>query len=293
MLRSMTAYGRAALATTVGRFVAEIQSVNKRHLDITPSLPRELARFDPDIRRWVAAAVSRGQVQVRISAEFIGAAPVAVSVNIPLAEQLKAASETLAKELHLSESISLETLLEIEGVLTTTESMDNEEAYRDAIKEALDAALKPFLAMREAEGKALQTDIAERIITLQKAINQVETHASKVAEGLQKRLTDRIEALLPGAIENEERILREVSIYADKVDIAEEITRFRSHLDQIDTILSSEKRGAGKTLEFLVQELLRETTTIGAKASLVEVSRIVIEIKSELERVREQIQNVE
>lgn len=293
MLMSMTAYGRAAVATPVGRFVAEIQSVNKRHLDITPSLPRELARFDPAIRRWIAAALCRGQVQVRISAEFIGGAPVVVSPNIPLAKQLKAASETLAKELGLTDDLSLETLFTTEGVLTTTESPDNEEAYHDAIKSALEAALKPFIAMREAEGRALQADIAQRIVILRKAIDQVKTYASSAAEGLQKRLSDRIEALLPGAIENEERILREVCVYAEKVDVTEEITRFCSHLDQIDTLLTTEKRGVGKTLEFLVQELLREATTMGAKASMVEISRLVIEIKAELERVREQIQNVE
>jgi len=290
MLRSMTAYGRKVVTMPVGRFVVEIQSINRRHLDVNPVLPSELLRFDPDVRKWVSEAVSRGKVTVYVRANF-DQTPVVVSVNKPLAKQVKTVCEDLEKDLNFGRGISLDTLIKTPGILVFDEDLKNEELYRGALCEAITGALEEVIGMKEAEGKSLQEDILKRLATLERDIEIIQAKAPGATERYRKRLQERVEEALEGT--EDERILREVAIFAEKVDIAEEITRFHSHLKQFQELISSDKTSIGKTLEFLVQEMTRETNTIGSKSSDVTVARLVVDMKSEIERIREQIQNVE
>jgi len=293
MLKSMTGYGRASVSAPLGRFVAEIQSVNRKFLEISLFLPKELSLFEMEIKKLISASVTRGQINVKIFVTFEKESPLVVTPNLPLARQLFLAWKTIAKELSLAAPATVEILSSVPSILNYTEELKNEEEYRHAITEAVNAALQDFLTMRTNEGKHLQNDILQRIASLRKGINKIAEYAPKATERYRKKLQERLAELLPQSLENDDRILREVGIYAERVDISEEITRFNSHLNQCEELLKSDKDGIGKTLEFILQELGREINTIGSKASDVDVSRYVVEVKSELERIREQIQNVE
>lgn len=292
MLKSMTAYGRACLETPLGRFNAEIQSVNRKHLEINIFLPQELTRFESDLRKLLGTVISRGQVTLKVSAYFEQGTPIVIKANLPLARQAKKAWETIAADLGLKEEFKLAMLANEPGVLIHEEELQDEEQYLELLKEVVNQALSNFMTMREIEGKALQQDIAERIVNLKNWIEKIVVRSPGATERYRQKLTERLKEVCSGAVENEERVLREVAVYAERIDIAEEATRFRSHLNQVEELLKSDVP-IGKTFEFLLQELNREINTIGSKASDVEVTRLVVEIKSELERIREQIQNIE
>ncbi len=293
MLKSMTAYSRASLETSLGRFSVEIQSVNRKHLEVTTYLPGELLRFDGEIKKWIGKAIARGQVTVRIFIRSDRETPISVRPNLPLIRQIKSAWDEIAKDLQMEEKFDLELLQGQEGVLLFNAEFKDEESYRKTLQEVVALALQKLIVMKGHEGKELHDDIAMRLKNLEKAIEQIEQKAPDATAKYRQKMLLKIEELLPGLVDNEERVMREVCLFAERVDIAEEITRFKSHLKQFNTLLDSETEGVGKTIEFLVQEVNREANTIGSKASDAEVTRFVIDIKSELERIREQIQNVE
>jgi len=296
MLRSMTAYGRASVALPLGLFIVEIQSVNRKHLEINVLLPKELARFEGEVKKILGSHLFRGQITVKIFATFEETTPLVVSVNLPLVRQLKAAWDRVAKELHLErdqQAFDLNVLMSQPGVLLYNENLQDEGEYRKAIELATKDAVVKLIEMKEREGASLQEDIASRLQQLGNCIDQISSKTSGATLKYRQRLVDRLEEVLSGCVENEERILREVSVYAERIDIVEEVTRFNSHLKQLSGLLLSETKGIGKTLEFIVQELHREINTIGSKSSDMEISRLVITVKSDLERIREQIQNIE
>lgn len=294
MLKSMTAYGRGVFTAPIGQFTVEIQSVNRKHLDIQVLLPRELGLFEMDIKKWLSAAVARGQISVKVFVTYQGQALFNVRPNLPLARQLKEAWVQIADDLQVdSGGFNLSLLRGTTDLFLFEESREGEENYRKALKEAFDQAFKGFLQMKGQEGAVLQKDMAARLSKLQKEIKLIESKTSDATNRHREKLIARLEELLPGKIENEERILREVALYAEKIDIAEEIVRFNCHLKHFDELFNSNEPSIGKTLEFIVQELNREANTIGSKSSEIEISRSTIEIKSELERIREQIQNIE
>jgi uncharacterized protein (TIGR00255 family) len=293
MLKSMTAFGRGIVSLPLGRFVVEIHSVNRKHLEVSSHLPKELLRFDPDIKNWISAQVTRGAVSVRVHVHYHQESPLKVAPNLPLVAQVKEAWDRIAEEIDSKEPFKLELLLRESGLFIYDEEIENEELYRDALRQAVEAALIPFVEMKEREGAALLEDIAQRLKNLERAIRDVAQYAPRATERHRQKLKEVLEELIPGVVDNEERILREIGIYAIKVDIAEEITRFTSHLVQCNELIHSKKEGLGKTCEFLIQELNREINTIASKSSEIEVSKLAIEIKGELEKIREQIQNVE
>lgn len=291
----MTAYGRATRPTSFGRLTVEVQSVNRRHLEIHTSLPREWLGFDSDIKASVAEEVHRGHVTVTISAAFDKESPLAVTPNLALVKQLKNAWEKIAETLQmpLDPALCLGLLAKETGVLLYEVNLKDEAECRTALLQTLALSMKQLVAMKRQEGERLLIDITSRLKNMGAAMREIALKAPQAVQKYRQRLKQRLEEVLAGCVENEDRILREVSIYAEKVDIAEEITRFESHLIQCDQLIHSEVSSVGKTLEFLLQELNREINTISSKAADVEVGRLAIDIKAELERVREQIQNVE
>lgn len=296
MLRSMTAYGRAALTTQLGHFYAEIQSVNRKYLEISTALPYGFSRFDSDIKKLLGSTLHRGQINIKIVASFENKAPLMVIPNIPQAKQMKAAWDRIAKELGLSEEkgFTLDLLSGENNLLLYEEDLQDDEQYREIIMEVVKLALQPLTAMKIVEGKNLQADITKRLLYLNNAIEQIAQKSPGATEKYRKKLHDRLCEVLGGcSLETEERILREVAVYAERIDITEEIIRFKSHINQANKLLNSEEYQVGKTFEFLIQELHREINTIGSKSADVEVAHLVVEVKSELERIREQIQNVE
>lgn len=294
MLSSMTAYSRTQTLTALGRFVVEIQSVNRKHLEINILLPKELFRFDAEIRKLISNSILRGQVTVKITAHFDQSTHVAVIPNLSLARQIKKAWEAIVLDLGIQPKTDflLDVLAESE-VISFEEELQDEGAYHDAILQAVSTTLQGFLDMRLKEGDALQNDILDRLEKLQRYISQIEKFIPGATDRYFQKLRERLNALSENAIENEERLLREICIYAEKIDIAEEITRLASHINQSLLLIHSETKGVGKTFEFLIQEMNREINTIGSKSSSVEISKLVIEVKTELERIREQIQNIE
>ncbi len=289
----MTAYARASTEQVIGRVIVEIQSVNRKFLEVNTLLPQELLSFDTEIKKWVGESINRGQINFKLFVNYENVSPVTIKPNLPLVRQIKDAWEQIAKELNSNETFKLDLLLQEKGILLYTEEFGDKEEYRLAIHETLSLALDDLVKMKKFEGANLAKDISQRIDHIHKLVEQIEVLAPNATKKLREKLLEKMNEVHLGFIEHEDRILREVCLFAEKVDIAEEITRLRSHLNQFTDLLNKDLPTVGKTLEFIVQEMNRETNTIGSKASEVEVSKLVIEMKSEIERIREQIQNVE
>ena len=291
----MTAYGRSCVTSSLGRFTIEIQSVNRKHLEINTTLPNEFLRFDSDLKKLISAQVCRGQVNLKVNVAFEKASPLTVIPNIGLALQIQKAWHELGSSLGIAidDKGLVNVLARTEGVLLFDEDFEDEEKYKKILHQAVEQALEHLLSMKTHEGSSLFNDISARIDTVSKAVKLIEEKSPGATTRYREKLKERLNEAMGMSIENEDRILREVCVYADKIDIAEELTRFDSHLGQMRKLLNSEVPAVGKTLEFMIQELNREVNTIGSKSSDVDVSRLVIEIKTELERIREQIQNIE
>ena len=294
MLVSMTGFGRSVCEAPFGRLVAEIQSVNRKYLEIFISLPKEFNRFDPEIRKWVSESISRGQVSVRL---FLTPSEEVLNQLMPdpaLLKRLKKAWVKLARVCKTSEKeISLSFLLQHLPPLSQGELEGQEEEQLAALKECIQEALQGVVAMKRREGQSLAIDIGQRLIELERMLRSIEKLAPDSVAKQRQKLQERIREVLEPGAELDERILREVAFFAEKVDIAEEITRFHSHIGQFREILQSKNGPVGRKLDFLVQEIGREINTIGSKSADAAISRLIVEGKSELEKVREQIQNIE
>jgi uncharacterized protein (TIGR00255 family) len=292
----MTAFGQAALVLPEGRFIAEIQSLNRKHQEITLLMPPEFARLEAEIRRQISSQVGRGQITVKIGASYEKNIPLNITPNIALARGLKNAWDQISEALNLSEDrgFKLSMLASREDILNYEEFLEDEQSYRKILTQLINQALEKFLAMKSFEGNLLAQDIIQRLGRLKEWIEIISQKAVGAPQKYREKLIEKLNEFKPGIVGTEDdRLLKEILIYTEKVDIAEEITRFKSHLAHFQHIMESSEFSIGKTLEFIVQELGRETNTIGSKSSDVEIARRVVDIKSELERIREQIQNVE
>jgi len=292
MLRSMTGFGASDLATAAGRYTVEARSLNHRFLEIVVRLPRELAPLEDRIRALVQGRVLRGRVEVAIMRENYGKRLRTVRIDLDLAKAFASALNELKQALELPGSPDLAMLSALPDLIRIEEQKEDLEAAWTAIAEGLEVALSRLVAMREREGARLASDLGQRVRRLAERADEIERRAPLVVQEHAARLTRRIEELIGMPPVDEGRLAAEVAIFADRSDIAEETTRLRSHLAQMQQMLIGDGP-AGRTLEFLVQELGREANTIGSKANDVEISRAVIAVKGELESLREQIQNLE
>lgn len=298
MLKSMTAYGRAVVSHRLGRFEVEMQSLNRRYLEIQCQMPRELSRFEVDVRKQVSQRVNRGFVTVRVNASFEGGTPLTVRPNLALARELKNALDAVSREVGgdpLEPSAFLRLVMREEGLMTYGTGDDDDDGYAEAVAAATDQAIDALVEMKKVEGAALQKDMEQRLENLQGNIADVAQRITGAADRYRAKLKERLDEVVGKATaDTDERILREVAVFADRIDIAEEVTRCGSHLEQLEQALRADNgEGVGKRLEFLLQELNRECNTIGAKAGDAEVSQLMVACKADLERIREQIQNVE
>jgi uncharacterized protein (TIGR00255 family) len=294
MFKSMTAYGRAVHSAPLGRFVAEIQSVNRKHLEVNTFLPPVLLKFDAEIKRWVAEQVGRGQVNLKISASFDQFSPLSVLPNLPLLRQYHQAWAAMRHELkNEGGEEAFWSLLDAKEIFIHEQQEVDEEQCRRLLRAVVSEALVHLTQMKEREGKLLYEDISARFARLPALIQQIAVKAPGAAARFRQRLMDRISELMGASTETDERILREVGLYAEKIDIEEELTRLDAHLKQVEELMHRRSGAVGKVLEFLLQEMGREVNTLSSKAADVDVSQYAIEIKSELEKIREQIQNIE
>jgi uncharacterized protein (TIGR00255 family) len=296
-IKSMTAFGRGVSDFPIGRITIEIQSVNRRFLEVNVGVPRLFLKYEMDIRKWVAEKIGRGTVTVSLNWKMNPRHTLSIAPNLSLARALKGAWDKLATDLGLEKHIPVALLLQEKELFVQDEELANEEVYSSAVKQALQEALNALFVMKQKEGKVLAHDLHERLRILRKEIGEIEARSGQATDKYRQKLLDRLKELFSGTPENEEKVLREIAIYAERVDITEEIVRFKSHLEQFGQTLNKPVvetgESLGKTLDFLLQELHREVNTIGSKASDLSVSQRVVTIKSELERIREQVQNIE
>lgn len=287
MTRSMTAYSRATSNEVEGlKWIVEIHSVNRKALDLNLYLTRELLSLDLELRKMIGQALQRGQVNVKINFDR-GKESLA---GVPLLKKLKGQWEKTAKELGFSkDEITLSFLLQqMDQVSLDAFGSKIQTELKKTVKEALAALIK----MKETEGKALAGDILKRIKTLKENLRSIESFSVKAPENYREKLLLRLQALLKEPLDDE-RILREIALFAEKVDITEEITRLKSHFSQFEELLKSKEDSVGRTLDFLVQEILREINTISSKSSELSITQLAIASKAELEKIREQVQNIE
>ena len=296
MLRSMTGYGRSHRENSFGRFTVEIQSINRKHFEIQTTLyPSALLRFESHMRKLTSGKLSRGQINLKVNINFDQTSTQIVTPNLPLARQVKNGWELIAHDLKipLDPKELFHSLALTPDILQFGEELEDEELLLTEILTVISEALDNLIIMREKEGQHLQQDISARLAKLNEWMLQISERAKGGTQKYYEKLKARLDELLGESIENEERILREIALYAEKIDITEEVIRFLSHVKQFHQLLANAEGASGKAIEFLLQELSRETNTIGSKTSDIEITRLVLDLKNELERIREQIQNVE
>ena len=292
MVKSMTGYGRAVETVNGREYTVELRSVNNRYLDCTVKLPRTLSFAEDAVKQAVKATISRGKVDVFISLRTEGAQDVKISLNAPVVEGYLAAMRQMVDAYGVRDDISVSTLSQLPDVFTVEKPEVDEEALQADLMGVVDKALTQYDAMRSAEGKALENDLRCRGQTILELVSQVEAGSGQTVIDYRARLENKLKEVLANTAIDESRILTEAAIFADKVAVDEETVRLRSHLDQMNHMLTA--GGAiGRKLDFLLQEMNRESNTIGSKCSDVRLARIVVEIKAELEKIREQTQNIE
>ncbi len=291
-MKSMTGYGSATEVLGGREITAEIRSVNNRYLDCTVKLPRTYSFAEDPAKQLVKKHISRGKVDVYITVNALEGTEVQIAVNRPVLEGYLNALRSIAADYNLRDDITVGSLARMPDVFLIGKENQDEEQLQKDILSVLEAALTRYDAMREQEGAALAADLRAKAAGILKLVEKVEARSPVTLAEYRKRLTEKLQEVLGSTDIDESRILTEAAIYADKIAVDEETVRLRSHLKQLEQMLASEEP-IGRKLDFLLQELNRETNTIGSKGNELEQAKTVVEMKAELEKIREQIQNVE
>jgi uncharacterized protein (TIGR00255 family) len=292
-MRSMTGYGRGETHWHGFKFTVELNSVNRKQSEISVDIQRDLIELEPRIRDEINTLVSRGRLHVVVAFHRESANGGShVRLNESLARTYLSAIRKLKKDLKLTGEVSVETLLRFPGVLQTQEPEIDPESVWPHLEKALTGALKKLIAMREKEGTYLRRELLKRLKLIESRIGSIEKMRPQIVDRYRGQLHQRIQSAGIELNFEDERLLKEVALFADRCDITEEITRLRSHFKQVYEQLFL-REPVGRTLDFLAQEMNREINTIGAKANHAEVSQHVVQMKAELEKIREQIQNIE
>lgn len=291
-MRSMTGYGRGDAVSGGMKFSVELNSVNRKQSDIVINLPRDLAALEPRIRQAINEKISRGRMNAVVGLHQGANGTAALALDTALARSYHDAMLMLQKELSAPGEITIGTILQAPGVMRSPEqSVDADEAW-PTVERALTAALGELITMREREGKHLAKDLIHRLKVLRQEIKGIRALYPEVVKKYRGALLERIEKAGLDLPVDDERLLKEVTIFADRSDISEELTRLESHLAQFAHHLRKNEP-VGRTLEFITQEIFRELNTLGAKSNDAGISKHVVACKSELEKIREQIQNLE
>ncbi len=292
MIKSMTGYGRSCAERGGKRITVELRAVNNRFLDCTIKLPRLYTCAEDALKKRVQSRLSRGKVDVFVTVEHVKESAVCVTVNHAVAQSYYEALSEMARTFSLKDDISVSLLSRFPDVFTVERKEEDLDAVTADFCAVLDEALDAFQAMRAREGEQMVRDIRGRLATIEKLTGLVEERSPQTVAEYRARLEQRMRELLDSASVDEQRLLTEAAIFADKTAVAEETVRLRSHLLQIDGLLSGDGP-AGRKLDFLIQELNREANTIGSKCNDLEISGYVVDLKAEIEKIREQVQNIE
>lgn len=290
-MRSMTGFGRFSLAENDRELSIELKSVNHRYLDLSFRIPRAMQFMELDLRKNLSAALSRGHVDISLTYQNLSAEAKKVTLDMPLAVSYHEAAQNLKKQTDISGSFKLSDLMSLPDVLAVSQSTEDEEALNELSVKTLDGALRALVASREHEGEAIRADLADHLQHLAGLHTQLSSLAPLQPEAYHQRLTQRLAQLAPEGMDSG-RLEQEVALFADKVAVDEELARLSAHISQMNQLLDEEE-AVGRKMDFLSQEMNREVNTIGSKSSSLPITRLVLEMKNTLEKVREQIQNVE
>ena len=292
MIKSMTGYGRAVETVNGREFTVELRSVNNRYLDCTVKMPRSLSFAEEAVKQAVKKAVSRGKVDVYISVKSENSDDTTITLNKAVLEGYLAAMRQMVSEFGVRDDISVSTVSRLPEVFSVEKPEVDEEQLQADLMGVVEKALEGYNTMRDTEGAALAADLRSRGETILSLVEKVEAGNGQTVVAYRARLYAKLQEVLANTTIDESRILTEAAIFADKVAVDEETVRLRSHLKQMNTMLDG--GGAiGRKLDFLLQEMNREANTIGSKCTDVELARVVVDIKAELEKIREQTQNIE
>lgn len=294
MIRSMTGYGRAQATVGAINVTVELKSVNHRYFEFNSRVPRNYGFLEEKLKSFVGSLVSRGKVECYVSVENLEDSDVEILVNHGLASSYLKAYRELAErnELDIRDELAISSLVRNNDIFTVHKQEADEEKIWEAVKSVAAEAVAKFIAMREAEGEKLKNDVLSRAEFILNKVSLIEERSPETVKEYNDKLLSRINEFLSDVQVDEQRLLTECAIFADKVAVAEETVRLRSHIDQLGQFLNSTE-AVGRKIDFLVQEMNREANTIGSKAQDVTIARCVIDIKAEIEKIREQIQNIE
>ena len=292
MIKSMTGYGSGKAEMGNKTFTVEVKSVNSRYSDFSIKMPRIYTFLEDPMRKAAATRINRGKVDIYLNVETSGEDDSVVKVNTALAKEYLQGLRSISEELKISSNATAETFLRVPDVFTVDKAPEDDEVIAKTVLCALSEALDNFDKMRIAEGEKLVCDLKEHLQVIAFATGEVERRSPQIVVEYRARMEERIREILGSATYDESRLLTEVAIFSDKVNVNEETVRLRSHVDQFTKMLE-EGGSVGRKIDFLIQEMNREINTIGSKSNDLDVARIVIEVKAEIEKLREQIQNVE
>ncbi len=292
MIKSMTGFGRCSLALENMDILVEIRSVNHRYLEMSVRTPHAYSYLEDRLKKQVQQRASRGKVDISMSIQLHGTDGLAVDVNEDLAESYVNAMRNANEKLQLEDDVTLSTILRFSDVFTVRKVQLDEEAVWAAVAPAVEEAADKFLAMRITEGGKLKDDLIIRLASLENMLCRVEENAPETSKRYYDKLYAKVAELLADHDIDESRIVTEAAVFADRVAVDEETVRLRSHIEQFRNLLESDEP-VGRKLDFLIQEMNREVNTTGSKAQDIAITRLVVDMKSEIEKIREQIQNIE
>lgn len=292
MIKSMTGYGRELTLTDGRDILVEIRSVNHRYYEFSSRTPRIYGFLEEKLKTLLNGKIGRGKVEVAVSVINSASASETVEVNMDIAKAYVDALTQAGDKLDLHDDLSISDLLRISDIFSVKKVIEDDEHIWNIVKPAAESALEKFIAMRELEGKKMRSDVNSRLDFIEETVGKIEKRSPEVCENYQQKLFCKLKELLDDKNIDEQRILTEAAIFSEKTAVDEETVRLRSHLEQFRTLLEAEE-AVGRKLDFLVQEINREVNTIGSKAQDLEITKMVVELKSEIEKIREQIQNIE
>lgn len=292
MIKSMTGYGRCERIIGTKKITAELKSVNHRFSDYNIKVPRQYGFLEDRVRQFISKEVARGKIDVYVSIESCGEADKTVTVNKELAGNYVEILRDLCETFSLKDDISVSTIASFTDIFRAEPKRDDEEEIWTAVSEVLADAVSSFISMRAREGERIERDLRERVTYMKSLANEIDKLSPMAVQVYKAKLYQKIKEVIDEREPDDTRILTEVAIFADKVAVNEETVRLASHYDEFFTILDSNEP-AGRKLDFLIQEINREVNTIGSKASDLEIAKLVVTLKGEIEKLREQIQNIE
>jgi uncharacterized protein (TIGR00255 family) len=292
MIKSMTGYGRGSVEEGGRAFQVEMKSVNNRYLDINIRLPRQFNALEDNVRKYITSRLSRGKIDVYINQDKISEDDVKISVDEQVASSYYDAFTTLKNKFNLQDDISLSLIARSNDVIVIQKKEEDLEHIWNTLSKALQTAIDMFVDMRVREGLKLSNDMLDRCETINGILLKIEERSPEIVKEYREKILQRITDFLKEVEIDQAKLLNEVAFFADKCNVTEEIVRLKSHIEQFKNTLSTGE-SVGRKLDFIIQEMNRETNTIGSKANDLVITNLVVDIKSEIEKIREQVQNIE